>query len=109
MSLAGHAMPAAAADDVAFSRNKFARIEVVDVRADLDNFTDELMSDRHRYRNGLTRPVVPLIDVNVGPTDPCAQDANTDIVDSNCGFGNVLQPKAGLGVRFNKCLHGQAW
>ena len=67
---AGHAVAAAAADDVPLAADEVARLEVGDVRADLDDLADELVADDERHRDRLLRPGVPLVDVEVGAADP---------------------------------------
>ena len=69
MPAAGKAVAAAAADHVAFAADDVAGEEVVDVGADRDDLADELVADRHRHRDGLLRPFVPVVDVDVGTAD----------------------------------------
>ena len=69
MPPAGHAIAAAAAHHVAFARDQFAGMKVDDVGADLDDLADELVANGHGDRNGLLRPLVPIVDVNVGTAD----------------------------------------
>ena len=60
---------AATADDVAFAADDFARVKIVDVAADFDNFTDEFVTDGHGNRDGGGGPFVPFVDVQVGAAD----------------------------------------
>ena len=67
---AGHAVAAAAADDVALAaRRSSPGVIVVDVLADLDDLADEFVADHHRHGNRLLRPLVPFVDVQVGAAD----------------------------------------
>ena len=66
---AGQAIAAAAADDVSLAADDLAGVKILDVRADLDDFADELMADDHRHRDGLLRPGVPFVDVQIGAAD----------------------------------------
>src|SRR5262245_10444882 len=97
MPLAGEAMPAAAAGDVALAADEVACLEIADTGPDRDHFADELVADDHRHRNGLAGPVVPLPDVQVGATDAGAVDADEDLARPRPRLRNVLQPKTGLG------------
>ena len=82
MTPAREAVSASAAYDVAFAAHDVAWIEVADIRADLDNLADELVTDDHGLRNGLLRPVIPLVNVHVRPADTGITDADQDVVDS---------------------------
>src|SRR5689334_6099134 len=63
MAPARQAITATAANDVAFAAHDRARMEVVHIGANLDDFADKLVSDCHWDRNGGSRPIVPLINV----------------------------------------------
>ena len=82
VAAAGHAVAAAAADDVALAADDVAGVEVAHVRPDRDDLADELVADRHRHRDRLLRPGVPLVDVQVGAADAGAADADQDVVDA---------------------------
>ena len=69
MAAAGQAVAAASADDVAFAADDVAGLKIGDVGADLDDFADEFVADDHRHGDGLLRPLVPLVDVQVGAAD----------------------------------------
>ena len=101
MPPARHAVATAAANHVSFTRDQLTRLEVVHIRSHLDNFANKLMPDNHRYGNRSPRPVVPVEDVNVRAANSGTQDANEDIVDADCGLGNIFQPQARLTMRFD--------
>ena len=71
--------------------------EVVDVGADFDDLADELVADDHRHGDGLLRPGVPVVDVEVGAADAGAKDLDEHVVDADLRFRDVFQPKAGFG------------
>jgi hypothetical protein len=106
MAASGETVAAASAHDVAFGTDDVAGVEVLHVRADLDDFTDELMADSHGDGNGLLRPGVPLVDVQVGAADAGLVDANEDVVDGDGRDGHVLQPQARFLLRLHECFHG---
>ena len=76
MPAARHAIATAPANDVAFTRDEFTRMEIIDVGSDFNNLADELVPDHHRHRNRALCPVVPVVDMNVGAADAGSQNAN---------------------------------
>ena len=103
---AGHAVAAAAADDVPLAADEVAGREVADVRADLDDLADELVADHERHRDRLLRPRVPAVDVEVGAADARRADPDQDVVDPDLGLGDVLEPEPRLGLALDERLHG---
>src|SRR5213075_854391 len=69
MSPAGEAIATPPAHDVPLAAHDLAGEKIGDVRTDLDDLADELVADDHRHGNGLGRPRVPLVDVDVGAAD----------------------------------------
>ena len=102
---AGHAVAAAAADDVPLAADDVARVEVAHVRADLDDLADELVPDHERHRDRLLRPGVPRVDVQVGAADAGLAHADQDVVDPDLRLGHVLEPEPRLGLRFDERFH----
>ena len=104
MPPACHAIATTAADDVAFARYEFAGMKIVDVGSDPNDLADELspVTNRDLYRP--LSPIVPIVDMNVGPAYAGSQHANQDIIDSDRRLGHVLQPQTRLRMRFNECL-----
>ena len=95
---AGQAVAAAAADDVPLAADDLAGVEVVDVRADLDDPADELVADDHRHGDRLLRPGVPVVDVHVGAADAGAQHLDQHVVDADRRHRHLLEPEARLGL-----------
>src|SRR5262245_23409692 len=102
---AGEAVPAAAADDVAFAAHDVTREEVRNVRADLDDFTCEFVPDDHGYGNGLLRPVVPFVDMQIGAADARTIDSNQHIVQANFGHWHIFEPQTGFRFAFDERFH----
>ena len=65
------------------------------------------MPDRQRYRDGITGPLVPLKNVNVGATDGGTFYSNQNIVVPRTGLLEFLQPDAALRFRFDQCSHAR--
>ena len=105
MTTAGKAVAAAPAGHVSFAADNVAGMEVVHVRADFDNLSNEFMPDHHRHRNRLLRPLVPVVDMDVGAADAGVAHADEHIVDAILRFGNILQPQAALAAALRQCLH----
>src|SRR2546427_4422414 len=58
---AGPAVATVAANDVALAADDVARLEVADIAADLEDGTDELMTDDERRLDRLRGPRVPAL------------------------------------------------
>ena len=65
----GETIAAAAADHVAFPADHVPGKEIGDIGAHRFNPADEFVADRHGHGDGLLRPLVPLVDVDVGAAD----------------------------------------
>ena len=102
----GHAVAAAAADDVALAADEVADGEVAHVRAERDDLADELVPDDHRHGDRLRRPVVPLVDVEVGAADARLVHPDQDVVDPDLGLGDVLEPEPLGRLGLDECAHG---
>ena len=90
VAAAGQAVAATSASHVPFTADQFSGPVIVHVRSDGHNFADEFVSDDERHRNCGLRPVVPLVNVEIGPTNPGKMHANLNVVDSNFRFRNGL-------------------
>ena len=80
-------------------------MKVDDVRADRHDFSDEFVADDHRNGNRAACPLVPFVYVDVGSTYAGAADTNEDVINADRGFGNIGEPEAFFGARFNEGLH----
>src|ERR1035438_5046176 len=105
MAAARQAIAAAAADHVPFATDDIAGIEIRHVGADLGDLAHEFVPDHQAHRDGLARPIVPLIDVHVGAANARAMHADQDVVDADAGLLDVFQPEAGLIPALDECFH----
>src|SRR6185437_9955067 len=96
---------APAANDVTLAADDIAGKEVVNIRAGSDNFSYKLVTDGHGNRDGLLRPLVPLMNVDIGPTDARVVHLHQHIVDADRRLGDVFQPKTPLGFALYQCFH----
>ena len=78
--VAGAALEADAAGDVALGRDVVAGGDVVDVRARLDDRARELVAERERRDDPPLRPLVPAEDVQVGAADARRLDLDEHLV-----------------------------
>jgi len=61
----------AAVNNAAFTGNDLARFEVEDIAANIHSFTNKLMANNQEYWMYSLRPLIPIINVQVCPTDGC--------------------------------------
>jgi hypothetical protein len=92
MPSACETVSASPTDDVAFAADDIPGMKVVDVGADLYDLADKLVADGHGHGNGALRPLVPMIDMNVGSADSGIANADKNVVDADDWLGNVLKP-----------------
>src|SRR5205823_14483386 len=104
----GHAVAALAADDVALGTNQLADVDGLDALAQRGNLTDELMTDDQALLDGGLRPFVPCVDVQVGTADACTEDADQHLARAGLWLGDIFEPQAGRGLRFDQRLHRKA-
>ena len=107
VAASGETVAAAPADDVAFAAHDLAGEEVRHVHADGGDFPDELMPDDHRHGDRPLRPGVPFVNVEVGPADAGAIDADEHVVEAAFRFRHIFQPEAGFAFRFDEGFHGR--
>jgi hypothetical protein len=90
---------------MAFAADEITSSEFKDVRSDLDDSPDKLVSDDQRDGNIRLRPRVPGIDVQVRSADPRSQHLYKDVTPTNGWHRNFRQRKARFGRGFNQCQH----
>jgi hypothetical protein len=105
VTTASQAIPATPADHMPFPADDVSRKEIGHVRADLDNLANELVPDHQGYENGFLRPLVPVVDVQVGAADAGAVDTNQHVVDTDLRHLDFLEPKSGFVLAFDKRFH----
>src|SRR5262245_1620217 len=102
MSASGQAIPTTAADHVPFTADDFARMEIRDIGADLDDLAHKFVSDDHRDRYRFPGPFVPFVDMDVGAADARPLHTDKDIIDTDARDSHILQPKAVFGFAFDE-------
>ena len=104
----GEAIAAASAHDVPLAADQVAGMKVRDVRTDFDDFAGKLVANDQRNLDRGLRPVIPVIDMQVGPANAGGKDADLDIVNARFRLRHILQPQAGAFVSLNKGFHPAA-
>src|ERR1035437_5718019 len=66
MPAAGQAIAAATANYVPFSAHQLPNTEIGNVRTDRGDLANKFVPDDERHGNGLLRPIVPLVDMEIG-------------------------------------------
>src|SRR5207244_8015804 len=92
VATAGQAVAAVPADDVPLAADDLTGAEILDARADLDDPADELVADHERHRDGLLRPGIPVVDVQVGAADAGTQHLDQHVVHADPGNRDLVQP-----------------
>src|SRR5690242_11153709 len=97
-------VPASATDHVPFSADDLAGMKINYVRADSDDFADKLVANCHRNRDRGARPIVPVVDVDIGAANSRVRDADQNVVDADSGFGDIFEPQSWRGLAFDQGL-----
>ncbi len=66
---------------------------------------DEFVTDHHRHRNGLLRPLIPVPDMHVRAADRRFLHPDQHVVRADFRHRHVLHPEADFGLRLDQCFH----
>ncbi len=105
MPPAGQAVAAMATDHVAFAADDLTREKVFDVGANFYDLANKFVADHEGNRNCFTSPLVPFINMDIGPADAGAIDSDENVTDADFRFRDVFQPEARFGFSFNEGFH----
>src|SRR5690606_8754802 len=94
-----------AAHDVALGRYALADGVALHAGADLDDAADEFMADDQARPDHALRPVVPLVDMQVGAADRGLLQPDQDLVRTDPGHRHLFHPDALGGIAFDQGLH----
>lgn len=100
------AVATASTDHMSFAADNFTGMKVDNIRADLDDFAHELMTDNHWHGNSFLCPLVPIVDMDIGAANSGPIDTNQHVIDADCRFGHLVEPKPRFRLLLNKCFHG---
>jgi hypothetical protein len=99
------AVAAAPACDVTLGSDDLAGVHGGDVLSHLHDLAHELMADDERRVDGVLRPLVPAVDVEVGAADARAEDPDQHVARTGFWLGHILQPQTRLRFCFDQRLH----
>ena len=99
-------IPTPTTNEMTFDRDFIAHKKITDIRADLNDFADDFMSENRRNLLSWTlRPSVPIPNVNISSANPRFQNADQNIVNPKRRFGNVFEPQTRFRFAFYNCFH----
>src|SRR5690606_5158244 len=104
--LAGEAVAAVAADDVALGRDALADGVAGHAGAEAGDAADELMADDQPLPDRAPGPLVPEVDVQVGAADGGLLDPDQDLVGAGDRDRHFLHPQSLGGLALDQRLHG---
>src|SRR5207244_3153670 len=105
VTAAGAAIAAVPARDMPLAGYAVADTEAAHLRTHPDHLADILVPDVHSDRNRLTRPLVPLPDMNVGAADRRLADLDQQVVVTHLRFLDPLQVQSWAGLGLHQCSH----
>jgi hypothetical protein len=106
MTPSSQTVSTAAAYYMSFSRDEIADFEIVNIASDLNDPAYELVTDRHGDGNGLSSPLVPVVNVHIRAADRRLVNLDEDVIDPHFRNRNLFQKDAGLPFGFNQGFHG---
>ena len=106
MRLADAALQALAAGHVHLGGDEVAFLHGGDIFADGFDGAAEFVAGNERRMNAALRPLVPLIDVQVGAANGGDFDLHQHFVGAKCREGNFADFCAGSGLRLYDSKHG---
>jgi hypothetical protein len=107
MPSASQAIATPTTDHVSFPRNDFSGEEILDVRTNFHDLTNEFVTDHHRYGNRLLCPGIPIVNVQIGSADPRFLHTDQAVVDTDFWEGDVLQFKTYSAMMLYQSFHSR--
>jgi hypothetical protein len=107
--LAGAAVAAVPADDVAFGRDALAELVAGHARAHVDDAADELVADDQAGLDRALAPLVPLVDVQVGAADRGLLELDQHLVGADLRHRHLFHPDALAGFALDQGFHHLRW
>ena len=82
-----------AANHGSFAADNFTYAEILHLAAYLNDLPDKLMSHHQRNRDGVTRPIIPFIDMEIGAADARAFHVDQYISGTSLWLRCIFEPK----------------
>ena len=98
--------PALHADHVAFARHALPNLKASDVGAEFGDLARIFVADRHRRRDRLLRPLVPIEDMDVGAADAGLVHLHQHVVGADLRNRLLREPQARLRLLLDEGAHG---
>jgi len=95
VAAAGQAIAAASAHDVAFGADDFTGKKSLTLEPTFDYLANELVPYDHRHRDGLLRPLVPFVNVQVGAQMPVRSTRMSTSLMPVAGWGTSSSQRPG--------------
>jgi hypothetical protein len=106
--VSGAAQKAAAVYDVTLCSDAIALLHIGHECSNLNDIACEFMTDDEWRLASRARPVIPVVNVNVGAAHPRATNANQYFIVADSRLGNITQHESGTSFFFNECFHFSA-
>ena len=108
MRVSGTAIPTVAANDMTFGRHPVSFHVAGDAIAQLYDASDKFMTDYQAGLNGALRPVIPLVDMDIGAADCSFFDLDQYFIGAGYRYWNLFHPNTGAGFALHQRAHGLA-
>ena len=105
MTPARETIAAMAADNVTFAGDEITWRKTFHARAHTLDHADKLMPHDHRHRDGLLRPCVPVINVDIGSADRRFPDPDEHVIVADLpGTGTSSSQRPGSALRLTNAF-----
>src|SRR5690348_6193342 len=105
MRVAGSTEQAPSIHDVSFDRHPIADMDIGDQRPDLRDVPGEFVPNDERRVAPPARPVIPLVNMDVGAAHARAAHADQHFVIANGRYGHILELETGGCSLFDERVH----
>ncbi len=92
VAASGETIAALAADDVSLARDALADLPAAHMAAELDDLSNIFVADGHGGLDGLLRPLIPIIDVEIRSADRRLLYLYQNVVGTGLGNVNLAHP-----------------
>ncbi len=89
------------AGDMPLAGHPVAHLQVLHTAPHIHDLTHVLVPNDHRYLDGLLRPFVPVVNMEVGSANGGLLDFNKHIVHPDLGYRHLCHPDSLFRARFN--------
>ena len=94
------------AGDVTFGRDAVSLFQAAYLTPHFGDDADKFMADGHRCWDGFAGPRIPIVNVDIRPTDSSFRHLYQNIVVADFWKGHLIHPDAPFGLSFDNGSHG---